>query len=89
MIREIADCAHPCDSYIDGNGPGKLQYVDYDALRSMYIRGLREQLAVALQRANSVIVRYWLAFGANPRPAHAGPYPKRGRPTNCKASASR
>ena len=53
FIKEVADIARPCARAADGH------LVDYDALRSMYIRDLRERIAVTLQKANSEILLQW------------------------------
>ena len=38
---------------------GKERPVDYDAVRAMHIRGIRERVAVTLQSKNATIIRVW------------------------------
>ena len=53
FCKEVADIVRPCKR-ADGH------LVDYDALRSMYIRDLRERVAVSLQEANAHVVQQWI-----------------------------
>ena len=40
---------------------GKEKPVDYDAVRAMHIRSIRECVSVQLQRANAGVLRTWAA----------------------------
>ena len=58
LIKDLADIAYPVAKVIDSQ-TGKERYVDWDGIRSMHIRGIRERVAVTLQHGNAVIVRAW------------------------------
>ena len=70
LIKEVADVARPCDWVVDESG--KLRPVDWDAMRSLFIRDLRERVAVALQIGNARVVRCWGKLCCKPSAAGAG-----------------
>jgi hypothetical protein len=58
LIKDVADIAVPVAWVVDPV-TGKERPVDYDAVRAMHIRGIRECVSVELQRANAAVVRTW------------------------------
>ena len=58
LIKNVADTAHPVQWVADPQS-GKERPVDYDGLRSMCIRTLRERVAVTWQKGNAILLRAW------------------------------
>jgi hypothetical protein len=50
----------------------KLVYADYDGCRNKFIRRLREHVAVALQRGNTLCILRWRTSCVAPVPIGAG-----------------
>ena len=57
-ISTIANTAHPVQ-WVGDPKTGKERPVDYDGLRSMCIRSLRERVAVTWQKGNAILLRAW------------------------------
>lgn len=60
FIKDVSDIAVPVAWVVDP-ATGKERPVDYDAVRAMHIRGIRECVSVELQRANASVLRAWAA----------------------------
>ena len=58
LISTIANTAHPVQ-WVGDPKTGKERPVDYDGLRSMCIRSLRERVAVTWQKGNAILLRAW------------------------------
>jgi hypothetical protein len=60
LIKDLADIAVPMHFVTDPE-TGRAKPVDYDAMRALHIRSIREQIAVRLQIANAGVIRMWAA----------------------------
>jgi len=58
LITTVANTAHPVQWVADPKTKQNLP-VDYDGLRSMCIRSLRERVAVTWQKGNAILLRAW------------------------------
>ena len=58
LVKDLADLAVPVAWVLDPS-TGKERPVDYDAIRALHIRGVRERVSVALQKENAWILRGW------------------------------
>ena len=52
FIKKVADARYPGDGGVAGGGDDRRH-----ASRARYIRGLRERIAVTLQRSNAAVIR--------------------------------
>ena len=59
LIRELANAKHPVDEAVVPDGGGKTRLVDKDGRRALFIRGIRERIAVTLQCGNADAIRVW------------------------------
>ena len=59
LIRELANAKHPVDEAVVPDGGGKTRLVDKDGRRALFIRGIRERIAVTLQCGNANAIRAW------------------------------
>jgi hypothetical protein len=59
LIREVANAKHPVEEAVVPDGGGKTRLVDKDGRRALFIRGIRERIAVTLQCGNADAIRAW------------------------------
>ena len=58
IIKDVANVAFPVDWYTDSEGHRRL--VDWDGLRAVHIRNIRQHLMTVLQRENANVIRMYV-----------------------------